>query len=164
MTRTVRYVTLVFVLFWRGVKRLFFNENKFLPLIMWHDRLFSYLRCWAVPKVTQLFPIGGFCFFFQLNSLARILESPTGPIDEKGIQDIKKDLSFPANLVTDESWSSGFNSNLPAKDIPEIQNSNHVKDFFFSTYIRLVTRSLYNEKCLYKMDKWITFQSKLFLW
>jgi hypothetical protein len=75
-----------------------------------------YLEYCSLPIVTQLSPIGGFCFFFQLSSLARILESPTGPIDEKGIQDMKKDLSSPANLVTDPS--RGFNSNLPPKDEP----------------------------------------------
>ena len=62
-------------------------------------------------------PIGGFCFFFQLSSLARIRESPTGPIDEKGMQDIKNDLSSPANLVTEVNF--GFNSNFPAVDKPE---------------------------------------------
>ena len=93
--------------------------------------------------MTQLSPIGGFCFFFQLNSLARILESPTGPIDEKGIQDIKKDLSSPANLVTDVSL--GFNSNRPAKDKPGIKNSNHVKDFVSLLLLELLKSRIFGE-------------------
>ena len=71
-------------------------------------------------------PIGGFCFFFQLSSLARIRESPTGPIDEKGMQDIKNDLSSPANLVTEVNF--GFNSNFPAVDKPEKAKVNDVDD------------------------------------
>lgn len=80
----------------------------------------AYLRYCSLPMVTQLFPMGGLSFFFQMSSFALILESPTAPMSEKGMQEMKKDLSSPANFVTEASL--GFSSNLPPRALcmPEI--------------------------------------------
>ena len=80
-------------------------------------QIVRYLEYCSLPMTTQLFPMGGFCFFFHSRFLALILESPTAPIDEKGMHETKKDLSSPANFVTESIF--GFSSSLPAIDMPE---------------------------------------------
>ena len=61
--------------------------------------------------------MAGFCFFFQLSSLALIRESLTGPVWEMGMQEMKKDLSSPASLVT--AFFRGLSSKRPAVHKPE---------------------------------------------
>ena len=77
----------------------------------------TYLVCWTLPSVTHPFPMAGFCRFFQLSSLALILESLTGPVWEMGMQEMKKDLSSPASLVTEDL--RGLSSRRPAVHKPE---------------------------------------------
>ena len=84
----------------------------------------SYLEYCSLPIVTQFVPMGGLSFFFQISSFALILESPTGPMEENGMQEMKKDLSAPANLVTEVS--AGFSSSRPASAIIMPGNSMHV--------------------------------------
>ena len=67
--------------------------------------------------MTHPFPMAGFCFFFQLSSLALIRESLTGPVWEMGMQEMKKDLSSPASLVT--AFFRGLSSKRPAVHKPE---------------------------------------------